>query len=50
VDESVVKPEVRKPLATAPVHHAHHKAEAASTAAPAPVHKKKATKKAAPTT
>jgi outer membrane protein OmpA-like peptidoglycan-associated protein len=48
VDESKVKPEVRKPLATAPAaheHHEHHKAEASSAPA-APVHH--AHKKAAP--
>jgi hypothetical protein len=55
VNEMMVKPEVRKPLATAPAPHVHHHAEA-KTAAAAPVHvhkkaapaaKKKTTKKAA---
>jgi ribosomal protein S11 len=46
VNESVVKPEVRKPLATAPVAHVHHKAEAAAAPA-APMAHKKTTKKAA---
>jgi hypothetical protein len=41
VDESIVKAEVRKPLATAPAPHAHKKAEA-KTSAPA---EKKAAKK-----
>jgi hypothetical protein len=45
VDESRVKPEVRKSLTAAPAHHEHHehhKAEAKAPAAPVHVHKKAA--------
>jgi hypothetical protein len=48
VDETVVKAEVRKPLATAPAPHVHHKAAAAAMTPAAPAaHHKKSTKKAA---